>query len=70
MNVLRRGDLAAYADDIACRLQNRRELVQIIIEFESLETDWNLRINRKKCEILSPGGEELIRGILCKQKVK
>lgn len=50
--MIRRGDLIAYADDIAIFSSSLEELRQVLREFENLKTEWGLTLNRKKCEVL------------------
>ena len=68
--VRRRGDLLAFADDMLVMTNSKPELEQIINEFASLQTEWNLRLNRKKSEILTQEEGEEIGGIRCVKAVK
>ena len=49
--MIRRGDLIAYADDIAIFSSSLEELRQVLREFENLKTEWGLTLNRKKLEV-------------------
>ena len=51
--VRRRGDLLAFADDMLVMTDNQNELAMIIDELSKLEQQWNLRLNKKKSEILT-----------------
>ena len=51
--VRRRGDLLAFADDMLVMTDNQSELTMIIDELSKLEQQWNLRLNKKKSEILT-----------------
>jgi hypothetical protein len=46
------------------------QIEQIINDFASLQTDWNLRLNKKKSEILTQDEGEEIAGIRCVKAVK
>jgi hypothetical protein len=48
-----RGDLLAFADDMLVMSNNIHEIEQIINELTSLQVNWNLKLNKKKSEILS-----------------
>ena len=48
-----RGDLLAFADDMLVMSNNIHEIEQIINELTSLQVKWNLKLNKKKSEILS-----------------
>lgn len=49
----RRGDLKAYADDILAQLDSAAEALAILSVFDKVEQHWNLKLNKKKCEILA-----------------
>ncbi len=51
--VRRRGDLLAFADDMLVMSNNVAELTEIIEALAQLNTKWNLRLNKKKSEILT-----------------
>ena len=68
--VRRRGDLLAFADDMLVMSNSQSEIEMIINELATLNVRWNLRLNKKKSEILT--GEKLteIGGARCTQQVK
>ena len=68
--VRRRGDLLAFADDMLVMSNCQTENGMIVGELARLETEWNLRLNKKKSEILTR--EELtdIQGVKCTKTVK
>ena len=49
---------------------NQNELAMIIEELTSLQQRWNLRLNKKKSEILTKEDIAEIGGINCKRTVK
>ena len=51
--VRRRGDLLAFADDMLVMSNCQTEIGMIVSELARLETKWNLRLNKKKSEILT-----------------
>lgn len=69
-----RKDLLAYADDITIFTKNDVEISHVIQGFRSLEEQYNLRINLRKCEILrikgGPGNVRQVEGIEVKDSVK
>ena len=66
----RRGDLLAFADDMLVMSNSQSEIEMVINELATLNVRWNLRLNKKKSEILT--GEKLaeIGGVRCTQQVK
>lgn len=53
------------------QLQSEEEIAQILAEFENVESQWGLRINKKKTEILQwDGSITEILGIKCVDSVK
>ena len=66
----RRGDLLAFADDMLVMSNSQSEIEMIINELATLNVRWNLRLNKKKSEILT--GEKIaeIGGVRCTQQVK
>ena len=66
----RRGDLLAFADDMLVMSNSQPEIEQVIEELATLNTDWNLRLNKKKSEILTKEDLPEIRGIKCVKTVK
>ena len=65
-----RGDLLAFADDMLVMSNNIHEIEQIINELTSLQVKWNLKLNKKKSEILSSEQVEEVNGIKCSPTVK
>ena len=43
----------AFADDMLIMTNNQHELEEVIIEIATLQNQWNLRLNKKKSEILT-----------------
>ena len=66
----RRGDLLAFADDMLVMSNSQPEIEQVIEELATLNTDWNLRLNKKKSEILTKEELPEIGGIKCVKMVK
>ena len=66
----RRGDLLAFADDMLIMSNQKGEIEQAINEMASLQLKYNLRLNKKKSEILTAEKEEEIGGIRCTSLVK
>ena len=54
----RRGDLLAFADDMLVMSSQKGEIEQAITELTSLQLKYNLRLNKKKSEILTAEKEE------------
>ena len=68
--VRRRGDLLAFADDMLVMTDNQNELAMIIDELSKLEQQWNLRLNKKKSEILTKEKVHEVGGVRCVKTVK
>ena len=66
----KRGDLLAFADDMLIMSNQKGEIEQAINEMASLQIKYNLRLNKKKSEILTAEKEEEIGGIRCTKMVK
>ena len=49
---------------------SRKEVEEIINELASLELSYNLRLNKKKSEILTAEEAEDIAGVKCRKSVK
>ena len=64
----------AYADDIIVMSRNAGDTKKVIESFQKLESEYNLIINKKKCEILeiaeSSKTVDEINGIEVKRKVR
>ena len=65
-----RGDLLAFADDMLIMTNNQPELEEIINELTSLQVRWNMKLNKRKSEILTKLSAEEINGIKCSTTVK
>lgn len=65
-----RGDLIAFADDMLVMSNSKNEIEWIINELASLSSTWNLRLNKKKSDILTKEPHEEINGIKCAKSVK
>jgi hypothetical protein len=65
-----RGDLLAFADDMLVMSISQPEIEMIINEFATLNVKWNLRLNKKKSEILTNAELEEINGVRCSKIVK
>jgi hypothetical protein len=63
-----RGDLLAFADDMLVMSNNIHEIEQIINELTSLQG--NLKLNKRKSEILTNEQHEEVNGIKCSTTVK
>ena len=61
----RRGDLLAFADDMLVVSNSQHESEQVVNELTKLSNDWNLRLNKKKSEILTSEDLPEIGGIKC-----
>ena len=66
----KRGDLLAFADDMLVMTNNQSELTMIIDELMTLQKQWNLRLNKKKSEILTKEGFQEVNDIKCVKTVK
>ena len=68
--VKKRGDLLAFADDMLIMTNNLNELVMVIEELTALQQRWNLRLNKKKSEILTKEKVQDVGGVRCVKVVK
>jgi hypothetical protein len=68
--VRKRGDLLAFADDMLVMSSNQHEIEMIIEELAKLSLQWNLRLNKKKSEILTNENLTEIGGVRCAKVVK
>ena len=66
----RRGDLLAFADDMLVMSNQKGEIEKAINEMTSLQDNYNLRLNKKKSEILTAEKVEHIGEIRCVRMVK
>jgi len=67
---MKRGDLLAFADDMLLMTNSKEELIELIEELAHLGIKWNLRLNKKKSEILTREKLEEVNGIRCTTMVK
>jgi hypothetical protein len=65
-----RGDLLAFADDMLVMTNSVGELRMAIDALESLRDKWNLRLNKKKSEILTREAVQEVSGVRCTKQVK
>jgi hypothetical protein len=65
-----RGDLLAFADDMLVMSNALGELKMAISGLESLKDKWNLRLNKKKSEILTRESTQEVSGVKCVKSVK
>ena len=65
-----RGDLLAFTDDMLVMSNQEAEVGMIIEELAKVQEEWNLRLNKKKSEILTAVEKEEINGIRCITAVK
>jgi hypothetical protein len=68
--VRKRGDLLAFADDMLVMTNNQNELAMIVEELTTLQQQWNLRLNKRKSEILTKENVTEVGGIKCTKTVK
>ena len=68
--VRKRGDLLAFADDMLVMSSNQHEIEMIIEELAKLSLQWNLRLNKRKSEILTNENLTEIGGVKCAKVVK
>jgi len=66
----RRGDLLAFADDMLIMSNQKSEIEEAINGMASLQMKYNLRLNKKKSEILTSQKEYEVNGIRCTSMVK
>ena len=67
---MKRGDLLAFADDMLVMSNSQAELTELIDELVHLGVKWNLRLNKKKSEILTREKLEEVNGVKCTTMVK
>ena len=65
-----RGDLLAFADNMLVMSNSQVEIEQIINELTSLQVKWNLKLNKRKSEVLTSEQLEEVNGIKCSTTVK
>ena len=66
----KRGDLLAFADDMLIMRNQKSEIEEAINGMASLQMKYNLRLNKKKSEILTSQKEYEVNGIRCTNMVK
>ncbi|MFM7728357.1 MAG: RNA-directed DNA polymerase [Flavobacteriales bacterium] len=69
-SVRKRGDLLAFADDMLVMSNSVSDLSDTIEALAELNIKWNLRLNKKKSEILTNEKLEQVNGVKCTQMVK
>ena len=67
---MKRGDLLAFADDMLVMSNSQAELTELIDELVHLGVKWNLRLNKKKSEVLTREKLEEVNGVKCTKMVK
>jgi RNA-directed DNA polymerase len=70
VELIRRGDLLAFADDMLVMSNCQHEINEVIEELAKLNLEWNLRLNKKKSEILTNESLQEIGGVRCTKIVK
>ncbi|MFN9906284.1 MAG: reverse transcriptase domain-containing protein, partial [bacterium] len=65
-----RGDLLAFADDMLVLTNSKPEMAEVFRHLDGLQADWNLRMNKKKSQILTKDPKPDIEGVPCMQQVK
>ena len=55
----------AFADDMLVMSNSQPKVEQVVNELTKLSNDWNLRLNKKKSEILTSEDLPEIGGIKC-----
>jgi len=68
--VRKRGDLLAFADDMLVMSNSFADLSETIEALADLGLTWNLRLNKKKSEILTNEKLEEVNGVKCTKLVK
>ena len=51
--IVNRGDLLAFADDMLILTNSKAEITQAIQELESLTPAWDLKLNKIKSQVLT-----------------
>ena len=68
--MVRRGDLLAFADDMLVLTDSKAEMTQAIKELDHLSGAWNLKLNKAKSQVLTEDASADIAGIPCVTQVK
>ena len=64
-DMVNRGDLLAFADDMLILTNSKAEMTQAIQELENLSGMWNLRLNKAKSQVLTEVPQADIAGVPC-----
>jgi len=59
-NLMKRGDLKAFADDLLLHTANPSECSKVIQDIKCLEKEWHLQLNIKKSVILTQNNNQEI----------
>ena len=65
-----RGDLLAFADDMLILTNSKAEMTKAIQELDALSGVWNLRLNKAKSQVLTEDTSSDIAGVPCVNQVK
>jgi hypothetical protein len=68
--MVNRGDLLAFADDMLIMTNSKAEMTQAIQELDALSGVWNMRLNKSKSQVLTEDTSPDIAGIPCVNQVK
>ena len=68
--MVNRGDLLAFADDMLILTNSQAEMKQAIQDLDGLNVVWNLRLNKAKSQVLTDDNIAEIAGIPCANHVK
>ena len=63
--MVNRGDLLAFADDMLILTNSKVEMTQAIQELDRLSDVWNLKLNNSKSQVLTEDASADITGIPC-----
>ena len=66
----KRKDMLAFADDMLVMSNSQHNIEMVVEELPTLNTNWNLRLNKKKSEILTAEDLPEIGGVKCTKMVK
>ena len=64
-DMVNRGDLQAFADDMLKLTNSKAEMAQAIKELESLSGVWNIRLNKANSQVLTEDPSPEMGGIPC-----
>ena len=68
--MVNRGDLLAFTDDMLIMTNSKAELAQAIQELNNLSGLWNLKLNKDKSQVLTEDNIHDVAGIPCATHVK